>query len=236
MSIGYNGSIVRNDLILLVDSANIKCYPGSGTTVVDQARGISGTMGSSVSYNATNKSFVFTDNTINNLIQFNSGTADYEFPTQTVSIWFKTTTVKQNMDFVTGTASTNTTYRWRHQTSNTQGGAKGIELDWIHTGGWGHFSNSVINYDDGKWHNFVSTFTGSLGQLYWDGELIAYTSSGATDWTTGANINRINIGGDQAELGSNFIGEMSQIAFYRRVLPASEIRNNFNAVRGRYGV
>ena len=44
MSTRYNPSIVRDSLILYVDAANPKSYPGSGTTVTDLINSKSGTL------------------------------------------------------------------------------------------------------------------------------------------------------------------------------------------------
>jgi hypothetical protein len=237
-----NPRIVTDGLQFCVDAASASCYAGSGSTVTDEAGAVAGTKGSSVNYVDTNagKSFDFTQNTsTNNLIRFTgSSSTQFEFSAQTVCTWLKTTTTKMNMDFVTGTKDTDTSDRWRHQTTNTQGGAKGIELDWLDQGSWGSFSYSTINYDDGDWHYFVTQFddTTTTAKLYWDNVYYAYSASSFTDWTTGHGINQINVGGDAGELGSNFIGQMSVVQIYNRILSAAELDQNFQVHRSRFGI
>ena len=237
-----HAQIVTDGLQFCVDAASASCYAGSGSTVTDEAGAVAGTKGSSVNYVDTNagKSFDFTQNTsTNNLIRFTgSSSTQFEFSAQTVCTWLRTTTTKQNMDFVTGTKDTDTGGRWRHQTTNTQGGAKGIELDW-YVGVWGTFSYSIINYDDGDWHYFVTQFddTSTTGKLYWDNVYYAYSVNNISqDWIVGHGINQINVGGDAAELGANFIGQMSIVQIYNRMLSAKEISQNFNAHRSRFSV
>jgi len=233
--------MVTDGLVFLIDAANTKSYPGTGATVTDIAQGVSGTKGTAVSlitYNGV-KTFQFTSTDANNFISFTSGTNDYEFSTQSVATWINTTTAKTNMDFITGLNSGDGSDRWRHQTTNTLGaGVKGIELDWIHTEGWGYFA-APLTYDDGNWHYFVTTFDDgtNTGTLYWDGVEITITASSTTpDWTTGENINKLSVGGDEQELGSNFIGYMPLAKMYNRVLTGAEVLQNYNALKGRFGL
>jgi len=241
MGIFRGPNIVRDGLVFSVDAGSIRSYPGSGTVVTDLSQGVVGVKGSGVLFNTVNgvNSFQFTSLNATNLITFDSGTDDYEFETQTVCIWFRTTTVKQNMDFVTGTNSTDMSDRWRHQTSNSQGGMKGLELDWIANQSWSYFSDSIINYDDGEWHYFCSSYnnTDKTTNLWYDGELNIPSNENTTqDWTSGSGINRVNIGGDGAELTSNFIGDISVVKIYNRVLTGDEIKQNYNAQKNRFNL
>jgi hypothetical protein len=44
MGIGYNTSVVRDGLVLYLDAANSKSYPGSGTTIYDLVNNYNSTM------------------------------------------------------------------------------------------------------------------------------------------------------------------------------------------------
>jgi hypothetical protein len=56
MGIGYNTSVVRDGLVLYLDAANRKSYPGSGTVVKDiVSNSINGTLLNGVSFSNSNK-------------------------------------------------------------------------------------------------------------------------------------------------------------------------------------
>jgi hypothetical protein len=56
MGIGYNTSVVRDGLVLYLDAANPKSYPGTGTIVKDiVSNSINGTLLNGVSFSDLNK-------------------------------------------------------------------------------------------------------------------------------------------------------------------------------------
>ena len=82
MGIAYNTSIVKDGLVLYLDAANIKSYPGTGTTVFNLGNnGINTTLvnGPTVSNN------VFTFDGINDYINTNTDSFDLS---QTMSVEF----------------------------------------------------------------------------------------------------------------------------------------------------
>ena len=54
MGIGYNASIVTDDLILCLDAGNVKSYPGSGTTWTDLTGYQNGTLTAGQTYSSEN--------------------------------------------------------------------------------------------------------------------------------------------------------------------------------------
>ena len=55
MALSHSPSIVTNGLVLCLDAANSKSYPGSGTTWTDlSGRGNNGTLVNGVGYNSGN--------------------------------------------------------------------------------------------------------------------------------------------------------------------------------------
>ena len=75
--------------------------------------------------------------------------------------------------------------------------------------------------------------TGSTGKIYINGNLnVSGTlTSNALDDTT------CSIGGSKTfSSGKQFIGDIYTTSVYNRELSASEIQQNFNALRGRFGI
>ena len=64
MSTRYNPSIVRDNLVLYLDAANTKSYPGSGTTWTDISRkGTDGTLTNGATFNSDNMGRIVFDGT-----------------------------------------------------------------------------------------------------------------------------------------------------------------------------
>jgi hypothetical protein len=83
------------------------------------------------------------------------------------------------------------------------------------------------------WHQAVLTYSSSAGtKVYVDGALSETTANTQNINTAGATPT-INIG----TLESTYhLGNISIVRWYTTVLSASDVLQNFNAVRSRYGI
>ena len=89
----------------------------------------------------------------------------------------------------------------------------------------------------GQWYYVVGVRNGTSGYLYINGVLDTQNS------VTGNAINADNDSqffiGNQSNLSNlteGWNGNIAQVSIYNRALTASEIQQNFNALRGRYGI
>lgn len=83
------------------------------------------------------------------------------------------------------------------------------------------------------WYQLACTLNTNLVTLYVNGkEEASYSYS----WTVGVWKNQLAVGrrGDVSQ--RYFLGNMGNVSGYYRVLSANEIKQNFNALRGRYGI
>lgn len=83
----------------------------------------------------------------------------------------------------------------------------------------------------GQWTNVVITRAGTAVTLYYNANSVATA-------TTGYNFVQATayIGNDGPTSSANFNGKIANTSFYNRALSASEIQQNFNAIKGRYGL
>ena len=83
----------------------------------------------------------------------------------------------------------------------------------------------------GQWTNVVITRAGTAVTLYYNANSVATA-------TTGYNFVQATayIGNDGPTSSANFNGKIANTSFYNRALTASEIQQNFNAIKGRYGL
>jgi hypothetical protein len=217
MAVNYNcGSIVTNGLVLALDAANPKSYPGSGTTWTDlSGNGNNGTLVNSPTYsnlNGGNFNFDEIDDYVNcGQILNNSA--------YTKIAWFRPESSTQNI--VSGSQG-NTAF-WMNNTSTT--------LFSGHNGAW-----TTISYSPGdmlnEWWCGAVTFNTSTGWvMYLNGGQVNTNTS--TTAPTGNGT--IRIGAHAA--GSNlFDGDIPYVQLYNRALTAQEIQQNFNATRSRFSI
>jgi len=85
-----------------------------------------------------------------------------------------------------------------------------------------------------QWNNVVATFDGTNKRIYVNGVLGA-TSANLTGTVT-QNATGIALIGRHGSAGYPFNGRIAQTQIYNRALTASEIQQNFNATRSRFGI
>jgi hypothetical protein len=87
---------------------------------------------------------------------------------------------------------------------------------------------------DGNWHQVGFTFDGSTKVAYIDGVSVGTDSIPSGTLTSSFSNRKIGRFGSSGTYYVN--GEISQVKIYNKALTASEIQQNFNALRGRYGL
>lgn len=142
----------------------------------------------------------------------------------TVSCWIKTETMTSKYRVFCTNRSSGGTYNWifyQHATDGAIGfhGSAQNKSSYIPTPNtWIHVTNTVAT-------NGVST-------LYVNG-VATYTVTG---YTYGSVAGTLGIGGYPGGTNEYYQGSISQVQIYDRALSATEVKQLFNASRGRYGL
>ena len=91
-------------------------------------------------------------------------------------------------------------------------------------------------YNDGVWHNIVGRVDGNDVTLFVEGIERAAVTSGMQSVTN--NTAAFTIGGFSVGFAGGFFmdGNVAQVSFYRRALDSDEILQNYNALKGRFGL
>ena len=203
---------------MALDAANIKSYPGSGTTWDDLSfYNNDGTLAGGPNYTSTSSGSIVFDGSNDNV---SIGTNGFSFGSSpgTLSAWAKTRDRNSTRTIVSyGNAATN------------QARFLGIGQNNFYFSGYGSsISASGLSYD--TWFNLVGVYDGTDASMYINGALVA----GPTDrssWNTVAN----NAGVGKNVSGNEYwTGNISQVQIYNRALSAAEIQQNYNAIKGRY--
>ena len=222
MSTNYNPRIVTEGLVLALDAANSRSYSGTGTTWSDlSGNGNNGTLTNGPTYNSANAGSIVFD-----------GLNDYS------SVTCSSNTVR----------TYNSTTQFIIKLPTYGGGQKNI-LSYRTGGGRlyiGKRSGGIFCY-----YNGLSTSAYTVGTIadnatvrvavtcdavnnllstYINGSLAGSVTR--TGWFAGYQSS-MTIGGSDLEY---MIGNFYSFSHYSRVLSIQEIKQNFNATRGRYGI
>ena len=222
MAVGYNPRTVTDGLVIALDAGNTKSYPGSGTTWKNIAtEGSFGdatlkTGGSLNTYSSNNGGYF----SLPRAYITNPGGG--AFTTFTYSVWCRTPNLSS------------------YQSMIDQGNDNFLfalnDDDLIIYDPTEYVPNSSFTAAVDTWYNFVATHThtGPIS-FYVDGELVHTSSSSYStshnfdQWSFGAGS--VDSSGDGNEYWDGFI---SSISIYNRSLTAAEVKQNYDALKGRY--
>jgi hypothetical protein len=222
MSFRFSPSIVTDGLVLYVDAANTKSYPGSGTTWSDLSRsGNNGTLVNGPTFNSGNGGSIVFDGTndrvnLGNILNF--GTNDF-----TIEFWCRKSAVGNtypkviskgfyqlsgwtillyldSLTFAYGNPQVGAGYLFPYTVTNR----------WIH-GTVVRNSNQLTVYGNSQpgtpltiTNNLTSTFNFTIG------------NSGTFEEPWGGNVSSVKV--------------------YNRALSAQQIQQNYNATKSRFGL
>ena len=223
--------IVQDGLVLNLDAGVNKSYPRNGTTWYDLSNTGNGTLnngptfdrdnGGSISFDGTDDNVEIPHNTNQNLSASNG---------HSVSVWCK---------WISGGG---------HQDIVSKDSEGGIGREWLITKSsaekfryhiWSS-SNSAV-YQDSN-YTPVSNQWVNLTQV-WDGSLLSFYVDASLDSTKSANVTPKNSntimrigGGSDSGSTYNFNGSVSSVLVYQKALTATEVLQNYNIMKARFGL
>jgi len=215
MAIVYNTSIVRSGLVLHLDAANPKSYPGSGTAWRDLSGNSNhGILTNGPTYSANNLGYFSFD-----------GSNDYvNFPSYSQPAYFTTTSFTWNLWVYPLRNLNNDVYM-----GNRFGGT-GTNFVKITSNNWEYYTTSLGGFMPiNNWIN-ISLIKNQTNLYYYrNGLLHAQTTS-----TVEKASQPFYVGGDPG--GEYSLSRIANVSVYNRALTPLEVSQNFEATRGRYGI
>jgi hypothetical protein len=216
--------IVTDGLVLHLDAGNSTSYPGSGTTWADlSGNGNTGTLTNGPTYSSADGGSIVFDGS-NDFVDC-GGNALLNFTNNfTLSAWFYRATTQPSVDAaIVGKIQLPYTGYMLWYNSST--------VDLYFNGSPRVNSSTTISAN--IWYNVAGTYNGATASIYINGTLDVATSVATSADATGVNfmVGKYN---DPPE--RNFAGNISNVQAYNRALTAAEVTQNFNALRGRYGL
>jgi hypothetical protein len=231
MTINYNPGIVSSGLVFCADAGNPRSYPGSGSTWYDASNNALGTLTNGPVY-TSGVSGYFTFDGVNDYASFAYQPSTNTPNGCTYEVWLYPT----GSDGEVVTRGTSDSGANPDNPRLYVSAAGNIYWDWSITG-TDKYMNSNSNCNINAWNQIVGVAPagGSLG-IYLNTANVSGTSVGGNLANPLNNTNDPIIIGGVNWIPRYFNGRIAIVRIYNRVLTTTEITQNFNATRGRYGV
>jgi len=246
MAFNYSPKVVTDGLVLYLDAANPNSYVSGSTTWRDISRGgNNGTLVNGPTFNSANGGYITCDGTndfieIPDNTQLNFGTSNF-----TVEYWFRKLQTTTGFDNIWGPNKWNTgnapgTNEWSLGIGNgSTGGGNGNNYSFTVQVGTTFYgtgeSTEVLSLN--TWYQLVAIRNGGSLQTYLNGVLKQDVSpSGFTSSTSINNVGRsLRINNTAANILYT-AADNSILRIYNRALSATEVLQNYNATKTRFGL
>ena len=242
MGLSHSPRIVTDGLVLCLDAANKRSYPGAGTTWTDLSKQENnGTLVNSPGFSSANGGSIVLDGIDDRIDTTSLNSYNFHENPYTVGLWCKVNSY------------TSYKYFWTKKTDDNS--ALGI-LFWINDVSRVEFKTYPVvpNNNDGvrllfanmsstlsnTWKYYVITCEdgnktlASNYNFYLDGQ---YTSPNFTQNSASVTSNSqgiISVGARSIDNNRNMDGDFAIFQVYNRALSSAEIKQNYNATRGRF--
>jgi len=246
MSYNNGPKIVTNGLVLYLDAANSRSFTSGSTVWRDLSRNDnSGSLINGPVYSSNNNGYITCDGTNdyievtgkNNMV-FGSGSFSVEY-------WFRklSATTGGFYDNIWGPNMWNTgaspgTNNWSLAIGNgSTGTGENLQIS-IEASSTAYTITTTQTISLNLWYQLTGIRSGNLLQLYLNGELLlSSTPVGCTASTIMNNIAGRNLRINNSGLDNLYTNADNAILrIYNRALSASEVRQNYHASKGRFGL
>ena len=235
--VAYHGGLVTDGLILHLDAARKPSYPGSGENAFDLANtAASASLKNGAGFEELGKGS-FTFNKVDEYLEVSEQIQFGQNDPFTLSAWVNSVDVNNNQIINNENTSyvgyqlsigvnSHLTFIFRNQQFPS------VQRILITT--------SAGTVSAGEWHYVVATYDGSTNasgaKLYINGEL--KTTSIVSDTLAGDPISGLKtwIGYRRGSSRGPFNGNIAVVKIYNKELSASEVEQNYNALKGRFGL
>jgi hypothetical protein len=226
LALSHSPRIITENLVLCLDAGNSKSYPGSGTTWTDlSGNGNTGTLVNGVGYSGDNLGSLSFDG-VDDYVNFSFVNPFAE----TIIVWAKSATSTWNTN---GWISSSR--RQNGHIMHSDAGTRSVTYYILDSSASYTSIGSVAPDNITIPHMYAYTTNGSnLHKAYFDGSEVASSSTSITRTSTPSSqiwyLGKDDTGG---RFGN---GNIYNCLRYNRALTASEIQQNYNALKGRFSI
>ena len=236
MAFVHSPKIVTNGLVLALDAAHRISYPGSGTSWYDlSGNANNGTIVNSPTFNNENKGTVVFSNVANQAISV-SDAASLQPSSVTLSAWVYVTQYNPLNDF----DGQFPTILWKCYNANSGGNASyGLSLS---AGQFPRFTitptqliSSTI-FPIATWVHLAGVYTVGGSQILYRNAVVDTSTTGPATISHSSQVVSMGTRIFDGTYQYPWNGKIANASIYNRALSASEILQNYNATKSRFGL
>jgi hypothetical protein len=240
MALSRGPKVVTNGLVLALDAADRNSYRGSGTTWTDlSGNNYNGTLTNGPTFNGANGGSIFFDATDDFVNVGNIGV----ITSFTVLVWCYPTSVINFRNIL------DCNFNYNATTGNIGPRLEmnsSAQLTWVYSNitnsNDSFYSHTVLNagFNANNWYCIGITYnsSGNTSTTYYNGltTVFSRTSNGTPTGFVGTMSNVILGKGFFLDASRLYAGRISNAFIYNRALTATEVLQNYNATKTRFGL
>ena len=232
-----NQKIVSNGLVLNLDAAQKRSYPGSGTTWTDlSGNAYNGTLTNGPTFSSSNGGSINFDGT-NDYDTHGNVLAFERTDPFSISAWFKVDSLSAGRPILSTQQAT--ILRGCLCQVNTSGSLRFAIISTLNTNEI-RIETDISIINTGQWYNLVATYDGSSDvsgmQQYVNGAIQSKNIITNNLTSTTATTASLIIGARTVGTAGYYDGLISIVNIYNRELSQDEITQNYNAIKSRFGL
>lgn len=238
MSNKYGPKIVTDGLVLCLDAAAINSYSGSGTAWYDlSGNGYNASLINGPSFSNENAGLLRFDGA-NDYGQITSSTTLTNITSVSVGCWVKVLsagTAGNGAAIINRYSNTTSSNGWAMQQEISGGVLVRFRFDGRESSAE-YFTNATgFVYNISSWYYVVGTKSGTSWKLYVNGSLEVNNTNGNGTTSFGNNVIYMAA---YPQFGNTYRSniDIALTQVYNRTLSADEIRQNYKATKGRFGL
>jgi hypothetical protein len=221
--------IIQTGLVLNLDPGTTSSYSGTGTTCTDlSSSNNNGTLTNGPTFSTDNGGVFNLDGTNDQIVCTSSASLNIT-SSLTISSWIYYTAWNNYPGIITKGYAINGGYSLHIRNDYSLW----FEID--ESNSTRHYYNpTTVKTGLNAWYNTVAVYNGSSMQIYING--VPAGSGLSKSVTIGLVSNDVTIGNSQYSGGTYLQGKVSSSQIYNIGLTEAQVLQNFNALRGRFGI
>ena len=232
MATRYSPAIVTSELVLCLDAANNRSYPGSGAAWADlSGNNNTGTLVNSPTFNSANcGNLAFNGST--QYVNITNSTSLQVTATFTVCAWIYPTTLAARYG-IFSTRAANAAGGWQFEVGIANAGTNRMALTGVGT--WiAETVDNVISTNTWQHVCVVKVNNATTGAtMYVNGSSVSNRVTTAYTISNNTDVKRVASGTNTLEF---FPGNIAQTLLYNRALSVNEIFQTYSATKTRFGL
>ena len=225
MGLGHSPRIVTDGLVLCLDAASKRSYPGTGTTWTDLKGGNNGTLTNGPTFDASNGGSIVFDGS-DDRVDCTSPPEIDSISEITMIAWVRYSGIGTYPKIMS---------RGHQAATDLNRGVNNNDLHFFYANSSqvthsDYFSGTTGSINLSSGWVCVAVTSGNVVKFYKNSDLVYTSGSVTTNTGTGSTL----VLGNRPGGGRNFNGKMGVATIYNRALSADEIRQNYLATKERY--